>query len=153
MNFGKQPRQESTAMQDGSINQHHGTTYEGWLDVDGLQVRATSSWLSGQQVVEVNGQEVSRKRSFAFNATHTFKHAGQSYRLTIGWRVAHLRFELFRGAERIDLDLVPLRGMRLDPETGQPDYGWWIRDAAFWCISGLVGYTGLMWLISRLQSG
>ena len=117
----------------------HGMT--SYFDIDDITIRVwVSSW-SGREVVEIDGQAVSDKRSFRRLTVHQFEHGGHRYTVRFiieSILTGNMRCELERDGTPVDSDEFSLDTFERDPQTGRISWRLELISLLKWMAAGAV---------------
>lgn len=112
---------------------------ECFFDVGDATIRVWASAWSGREVVELNNEVVSDKRSLKLSTPHRFTHEGQNYEVV--FQISSLLsglFEVFlyRDGTLIDSDQGRHHSIPVNRETGQVDWRRYSLHILLWTMAG-----------------
>ncbi len=129
---------------------------ECFFDVGDATVRVWASAWTGREVVELNGQVVSDKRSLKLSTPHRFTHDGHDYEVV--FQISSLLsglFEVFlyRNGKLLDSDQGRHQSIPVNHETGQVDWRRYGLQIFLWTMAGGVVGGIFGFLVASLTKG
>ncbi|HEY7886317.1 MAG TPA: hypothetical protein VIC08_15330 [Cellvibrionaceae bacterium] len=119
-----------------------------YFDVDGITIKVWGSAWSGRELVYLNDQVVSDKRSYRLSTPHEFEHAGVHYKVELGTESilrGQYSIVLLRNGERIDSDVASYE-LFATQNPAKP-FSWWREIAKIfsWFVLGAIaGASGML---------
>lgn len=118
-------KKEQDAVRESTMKINMKRGIECFFDVEDMTIRVWGSLWNGREVVEVNDQVVSSKRSFRRSTPHEFLHEGHGYQVivsTISIMQSRLEIRLYRDGALLDSDQAQPNLFPLNPDTGKIDW-------------------------------
>lgn len=137
------PRPDAAKQKPSTMNISLKRGIECFFDIDDATIRVWASAWTGRELVELNDQVVSNKRSLKLSTPHQFQHGGHDYEVVFRLSsVVSGLFEVFlyRDGELIDSDQGRHGSIPVNGETGQVDWRRYGLHILLWTLAGgLVG--------------
>ena len=129
---------------------------ECFFDVDDATIRVWASAWTGREIVELDSQVVSNKRSLKFSTPHRFHHNGHQYEVV--FKISSLMsglFEVFlyRDGQLIDSDQGRHSSIPVNRETGQVDWRRYGSHILLWALGGGLIGGAFGFLVGNLAKG
>src|SRR5690606_5965608 len=118
-------KKELDAIRESTMKININRGIECFFDVEDVTIRVWGSLWNGREVVELNDQVVSSKRSFRLSTPHEFLHDGHLYLvifITISIMHGRLEIKLYRDGVLLDSDQAQPNLFPINPHTGKIDW-------------------------------
>lgn len=130
-------------MKRNGLNIHWKNGIRSWFDLDGITIEVWASSWSGREEIRVDGQLVSRLRSFRRSSRHEFRHGGHDYAVEfscLAFGSGTFRITLYRDGVEVDSDTGSAMGPDLLDADGNVVWARaWKKMLPIFLISGLAG--------------